>query len=327
MSSKVTAALAALALLIAAAPAAAQQPKALKIGAEQDPQTLNPFIDQDEEDFRIWSINWNLLVNFSPKDLSPSPGIAESWDVSDDKKTVTFKLFDGAKWSDGRPITSADVKWSMETLGKHGILFTSYVENIRSIDTPDDLTVVMNLKKPDARLVGGLFVYILPEHIWGKVPLKQLTGSYRPTFPMVGSGPYIVEEFDRGRIIRMTRNPNFRGPKPKFDELQWIKYGNGDAVERALKLGEIDLVPEVQSSSFARLGREKNIKAVNAPSPSFTQLSFNLCPKSICPDAKYNPAVQDRTVRQAIAYAIDRDRINEIGARGTAFPGHGLLPS
>jgi ABC-type oligopeptide transport system substrate-binding subunit len=92
MSSKVTAALAALALLIAAAPAAAQQPKALKIGAEQDPQTLNPFIDQDEEDFRIWSINWNLLVNFSPKDLSPSPGIAESWDVSDDKKTVTFKL-------------------------------------------------------------------------------------------------------------------------------------------------------------------------------------------------------------------------------------------
>ena len=144
---------------------------------------------------------------------------------------------------------------------------------------------------------------------------------------MVGSGPYVVSEFDRGRIIRMTRNPNFRGEKPKFDELQWIKYGNGDAVERALKLGEVDLVPEVQSSSFARLGREKNIKAVNAPSPSFTQLAFNLCPKSICPDAKYNPAVQDRTVRQAIAYAIDRERINEIGARGTAFPGHGLLPS
>ena len=112
--------LAALVLLVAAAPAAAQQPTALKIGAEQDPQTLNPFIDQDEEDFRIWSINWNLLVNFSPKDLSPSPGIAESWDVSDDKKTVTFKLFDGAKWSDGEPITSADVKWSMENLGKHG---------------------------------------------------------------------------------------------------------------------------------------------------------------------------------------------------------------
>jgi peptide/nickel transport system substrate-binding protein len=321
------AALAALVLLIVAAPANAQQPKTLKIGAEQDPQTLNPFIDEDEEDFRVWSIEWNLLVNFSPKDLSPAPGIAKSWDVSGDKKTVTFHLFDGAKWSDGQPITSRDVKWSMDNLGQHGLLFTSYVENISSIDTPDDLTVVMHLKKPDARLVGGLFVYILPQHIWGKVPLKQLTGSYRPKAPIVGSGPYVVAEFDRGRIIRMTRNPNFRGPKPVYDEIQWIKYGNGDAVERALKLGEVDMVAEVQSSSFARLGREKNIKAVNAPSPSFTQLAFNLCPKSICPDAKYNPAVQDRTVRQAIAYAIDRNRINAIGARGTAFPGHGLLPS
>jgi peptide/nickel transport system substrate-binding protein len=124
----------------------------------------------------------------------------------------------------------------------------------------------------------------------------------------------------------MTRNPNYTGKKPAFDEVQWIKYGNSDAVDRALTLGEIDVIPEVEQSSYARLGKTKDIKAISAPSPSFTQLAFNLCTKKICPDAKYNPAVQDVTVRQAIAYAIDRDRINKIGARGTAFPGHGLLP-
>ena len=153
------------------------------------------------------------------------------------------------------------------------------------------------------------------------MPVKKLTGSYRPTPPLVGSGPYIVSEFQHGRLIRMTRNPNFTGKKPSFDEVQWIKYGNSDAVDRALTLGEIDLIPEVEQSSYARLGKTKDIKAISAPSPSFTQLAFNLCTKKICPDAKYNPAVQDVTVRQAIAYAIDRDRINKIGARGTAFVG------
>jgi peptide/nickel transport system substrate-binding protein len=318
----------ALALGVAAAPASAQEggKSALKIGWAQDAQTLSPFIDQDEEDFRVWSINYDLLVDFSPKDLSPIPGIAKSWTISPDKKTITFKLFPDHKWSDGQPITSKDVKYSLETFAPNSALFGSYVENVSSVETPDDLTVIIKTKQPDARIVGGLFVYILPEHVWGKQSVKKLTGSFRPTPPLVGSGPYIVSEFQHGRIIRMTRNPNFTGKKPAFDEVQWIKYGNSDAVDRALTLGEIDVIPEVEQSSYARLGKTKNIKAITAPSPSFTQLAFNLCPKKICPDAKFNPAVQDVAVRQAIAYAIDRKRINQIGALGTAFPGHGLLP-
>src|SRR3954447_24151659 len=299
----------------------------LRLGWAQEPQTLSPFIDQDEEDFRVWSLNYDLLVDFSPKNLGPTPGIAKSWTISPDKKTITFKLFPGHKWSDGQPITSKDVKYSFDTFAPNSLLFGSYVENISSIETPDDLTVILKTKRPDARIVGGLFVYILPEHVWGKVPVKKLTGSYQPPPPLVGSGPYIVSEFQHGRLIRMTRNPNYTGKKPAFDEVQWIKYGNSDAVDRALTLGEIDVIPEVEQSSYARLGKTKDIKAISAPSPSFTQLAFNLCTKKICPDAKFNPAVQDVTVRQAIAYAIDRDRINKIGARGTAFPGQGLLPN
>jgi peptide/nickel transport system substrate-binding protein len=313
--------------LVAAAPASAQEgKKVLRLGQAQDVQTLSPFIDQDEEDFRIWSINYDLLVNFSPKDLGPIPGIAKSWDVSPDKKTVTFKLFEGRKWSDGQPITSKDVKYSLETFATNSLLFPSYVENVTAVDTPDDLTVVIKTKQPDARIVGGLFVYILPEHVWGKVPVKKLTSSYKPTMPLVGSGPFVVTAFEHGRIVRMARNRYYSGTKPKFDEVQWIKYGTNDAVERALSLGEIDIIPEVQQAAFARLDKAKHVKAVSSASPSFTQLAFNLCSKQNCPDAKFNPGVQDRAVRQAIAYAIDRKRVNEIASRGTAFPGHGLLP-
>jgi peptide/nickel transport system substrate-binding protein len=297
----------------------------LRIGWAQDPQTLNPFTGLDEESYTVWAINWDLLVNFSPEDLSPSPGIAESWEVSDDRKTVTFKLAD-RKWSDGVPITSADVKWSLDTLGSEGELFASYTNNVTSITTPDDKTVVIKTSRPDARIIGGLLIYILPEHIWGKVPLEELTTSYQPELPLVGSGPFIVTEFERGRIIRMEQNPEFE-PKPKFSQVQFIKYGTQDATERALQLGEIDLVPEVQASTFERLGEQENIATMASPAPSFTQLAFNLCPKELCPDANFNPAIQDVAVRQAIAYAVDRDRINEIANRGTSFVANGFLPS
>ena len=299
----------------------------LRIGWAQDPQTLNPFVGLDEEDYTVWAINWDLLVNFDPVDLSPSPGIAESWEVSDDKKTVTFTLPEGRKWSDGVPVTSKDVKWTLENLATEGELFTSYTENVTSISTPDPQTVVIKTKRPDARIIGGLLIYILPEHIWGKVPTEELTSTYQPDLPLVGTGPFIVTKFDRGRIIEMDPNPEFAGDKPKLDQIQFIKYGNQDAVERALQLGEIDVDPEVNASTFESLGEKDNVKTVKSPSPAFTELAFNVCPESECPDADVNPAIQDKAVRQAIAYSVDRDRINEIANRGTSFIGHGLLPS
>jgi peptide/nickel transport system substrate-binding protein len=317
---------AALALALTPAVASAQAEKVLKMGWAQDPQTLSPFIDYDEEDFTVWSLQYDLLVNFSPKDLGPAPGIAESWEVSDDKKTVTYHLIKGAKWSDGQPITSKDVKYSLDVLGGNGPLFTTYVENVESVETPDAETVVVKTKQPDTRMVGGLFLHILPEHVWGKQKPKALTSTFKPKMPMVGSGPFVATEFKRGRIIRMERNPNWRGAQPKFDEIQIIKYGTTDAVERALQLGEIDFVREVQASSFERLSKAKNIKTLQSPSPSFTELAFNLCDEQHCPDAKFNPGVQDVAVRQAIAYAVDRKKINAIATRNTSFEGHGLLP-
>ena len=299
----------------------------LRIGWAQDPKTLNPFTGVNEEEYTVWALTWELLLNFDPETLGPSPGIAESWDVSEDRKTVTFNLIRGAKWSDGKPITSADVKWSLEVLGSNGLLFSAYTGNVTSIKTPDKYTVIVKTSKPDARIVGGLWIYILPKHIWGKVPVKELTSTYQPEVPMVGSGPYIVTEFERGRITTEELNPEWRGDPPAFEEVQFIRYGSQDAVERALDLGEIDFIPEVTAATFDRIGEKEGIETVKAPTYAFTELAFNLCSEKNCPDAKFNPAVQDKTMRQAIAYSIDRERNNEIANQGTAFVAHGLLPS
>jgi peptide/nickel transport system substrate-binding protein len=304
-----------------------QENDVLRIGWAQDPKNLNPFVGVNEEEYTIWALNWELLINWDPKDLSPAPGLAESWDVSEDSKTITFNLVKGTKWSDGVPLTSADVKFSLETLGEEGLLFTGYTSNVTSIKTPDENTVVLELRRPDARMIGGLYVYVLPEHIWGKVPPGDRTGSYQPEIPMVGSGPYIVTEFKRGRILGMEVNPEWRGDEPGFEELQFIRYGSQDAVERALTLGEIDFIPEVEPATFDRLGEREGIETINSPTYAFTEMSFNLCSAEDCPDAKFNPAIQDVAIRQATAYAIDRERINTIATQDTAFVAHGLLPS
>ena len=101
----------------------ADESSVLRIGWAQDPQTLNPFVALDEENYNVWSLNWDLLVNFSPEDLSPAPGIAESWEVSDDRKTVTFKLDPDRKWSDGEPFTADDILfWYEDILGNEELM-------------------------------------------------------------------------------------------------------------------------------------------------------------------------------------------------------------
>ena len=79
------------------------------------------------------------------------------------------------------------MKWSLDELGGHGVLFAGYTSSITRIETSDPETVVIHTKRPDARIIGGLFVYVLPELIRGKVPLKQLKGKYQPKLPIVGS--------------------------------------------------------------------------------------------------------------------------------------------
>ena len=169
--------------IVAVAPAGAQDDSSsggghtLKIGWAQDPQTLNPFVDQDEEDFRVWAINYDLLVNFSPKDLSPAPGIAKSWTSRRTRRRSPSICSENAKWSDG----AADHLQGRQVLARDVRRRTACCSPATPRTSPRSTrrttyTVVIKTSEPDARIVGGLFVYILPEHIWGKVPVKRAHG-------------------------------------------------------------------------------------------------------------------------------------------------------
>ena len=307
----------------------AQDEDVLRIGWAQDPQTLNPFVGLDEEDYTIWAMNWDLLVNFSPEDLSPAPGIAESWEVSEDRKTVTFHLDPDAKWSDGEPITSADVKYSLETLGGEGDP-VHRLHRQRHLDRdarrPDgrdqdqaarrpDRRRPVHLHPPRARLGQGAASTSSPAPTSRSCRWSAAGRTSSPSSSAGGSCGWSRTRSGAARSRSSTRSSS-------------SSYGNQDAAERALQLGEVDLVPEVSAGELraARRGGRTSRRCA-ARTPAYTELAFNLCSEEDCPDAEFNPAVQDRAVRQAIAYAIDRERINEIAAQGTSFVAHGILPS
>ena len=244
----------------------------LRIGWAQDPQTLNPFVGLDEENYNVWAINWDLLVNFSPEDLSPSPGIAESWEVSEDKQDRHLQARSRQKWSDGEPVTSADVKYSLETLGGEGALFTGYTDNVTSIETPDDETVVIKTKRarrphrrrplrlhpPRAHLGQGAGRRA-DRHLPARAPAGRQRSLHRHRVRARAHHP------------RWSRTPSGGATSPSFDEIQFIKYGNQDAVERALQLGEIDMVPEVAAGDLRAARRaSRTSRRCRAPRRRYT---------------------------------------------------------
>ena len=82
------------------------------VAFNSDVDSLNPFLGVEATSYELWAITYDYLVNYSMKDMSPAPGLASSWDTSTDGRTWTFHLRDGVKWSDGRPLTAADVAFT-----------------------------------------------------------------------------------------------------------------------------------------------------------------------------------------------------------------------
>ena len=143
---------------------------------------------------------------------------------------------------------------------------------------------------------------------------------------MVGSGPYVVTEFDRGRIIRMTATRTSAARSRSSTRSSGSSTATATRSSARSRSARSTSCPRSRRRASRASARPRTSRRSRRRRRRSPQLAFNLCCKKNCPDAKFNPAVQDVTVRQAIAYAIDRERINEIATRGTSFAGHGLLP-
>ena len=194
-----------------------------RIGSTNDIDGFNPFKIVEIPSYEVMDLTYDLLVDFSPKDSSPVPGLADSWETSEDGLTWTFHLNKDAKWHDGKPVTSEDVAYTFNRiLDEEQGLYIDYVKQIESIETPDKHTVVFTTKEPSVQMLS-MYVYILPKHIWEDVPADE-TKSFKNE-PAIGSGPFQAVEWKEGQFARLKANPDyFRGaPKHRRDHLPVLR--------------------------------------------------------------------------------------------------------
>ncbi len=272
------------------------------IGA--DPGHLNPAITTSGATHTASELLYNGLVGLD-ENLSPIPELAESWEIQENGAQYTFTLRDGVVWHDGTPFTSGDVKFTFEEvlLKLHSRTRASVGPALAGIDTPDERTVVFRFKQAYAPLLQQLDVTeapILPMHLYaGSDPAENPVNS-----APVGTGPFAFVSYAPDSEIRLKRNEAYWADGlPLLDEVVMRIIPETGSQIVALEAGEVDWVWSVPGPDESRLGADPNIELLRTDrnpggSNCIMTVSFNL----------EKPILQDLRVRQAIAYAMDRQQ-------------------
>lgn len=288
----------------------AQAPKeggTLNLIVQPEPATVNLGLSKLGPVSFVGSKIYEGLITLSPK-LDPVPRLAESWTISPDGKTYTFKLRQNVKWHDGKPFTSADVLFSFQKYLPVIFARTKLImSQTESITAPDANTVVFKLKQPYPAFMlifeatGGT---IMPKHLYeGVAEADYRTSQINNNF--VGTGPFKMAEWRKGSFIKLVKNPDYWAKgKPHLDTLYF--HIVPDAVGRsiAFESGRVDAIRagDVENFEIARLAAAPGTALSKAGWEFFEPMGFfhmNM----------RNKPMDDLRFRQAIAHALDRQFI------------------
>lgn len=309
--------------------AQAQAPTTLRLAITQEIDTLNPFQAVFLSSTQINRLMYEYLTVNSAKDSSPEPGLAESWEASSDNLTWTFRIRKGMQWSDGKPITAKDVQFTYHLImtnedaaAANGVAVTNY----ESVTATDDHTLVIKTKQPQASMLNSE-IPIVPEHVWKDVKdIKGFTNT--DTFPVVGSGPFVLTGYQEGQSVTLEANDKFWRGRPKVDRMQYVKYENSDAAVQGLKKGDVDMVFRINATQFKALANEPNITTHAGRNRRFTEITMN--PSNPKADGTTfgngNPVLKDLAVRKALAHAVDVKTIIDKVKQGYADPATSIIP-
>lgn len=311
------------------------QPSVVRIGWASGPDSLNIGVAWLASAYTISELTYSSMYEFKlDGTLALDLGTEEK--ISDDGLTYTYKIRDGVKFHDGQPLTAKDVAFTYNLVMAHEDFPTlhSYVDHFVSVEALDDTTVVLKLDQPIPNIASKLvFLYILPEHIWKDHSEGDAAAAFE-NLEMVGSGPFKMLEYKPNEFIRLGVNKDYYGQVPNVDEVIFQVFTSPDVLIQALKTGQVDMINNVPNTSVEALKTVENVKVVTgAPlSPDLEDIVFNMVDPANCPTADGglctgHPALRDKQVRVAMAYATDKQKIIDIVKLGLADPGIALVPS
>lgn len=272
---------------------------------------------------------YESLLTYEGAGITPKPGLAESWTISDDKKTYTFKLRPDVKWHDGKPFTAEDVKFSIENVVRpYHSRGRVYFGDVESITTPDPLTVVFQLKAPVPFFMNVFQAGeapIMPRHAFEGIDMKTVAAVRGAPIMQnpIGTGPFKLKEWRKGSHIILERNADYwRAGFPCLDQVVQRMMPDGAARAIALETGEVDLAPmsSLPEAEVQRLAGKATLETSQAGAEALGPnlwLEVNLREKPLA----------DLKVRQAISLALDRARIVDVIWYGQGKPSVGPVVS
>jgi peptide/nickel transport system substrate-binding protein len=292
----------------------------LKVGWTNDPDNLNPFIGAETSYYEIAMLNYDFLVGYT-LDLEPAPDLATSWETSADGKVWTFHLREGVTWQDGVAFTAKDVAFTYNYIIDNEMgAFSSLTTFIDKVVPVDDTTVEIRCSKPKANILRT-WIPILPEHIWSKVKPAFAGAGYRNKPPIIGTGPFQTVEVKKGDYVKMVASPTFWGKKPTIDEILFITYQNPDTMTQDLLAGTIDAAWGIPSAQFPKVGADPAMETIAYNLLTWDYLSMNC----YTGESRGNPVLKDVAFRQALNWAVDRQRIVDLAWAGKAAPGSTIM--
>lgn len=299
----------------------------------QAPSILNPYLSGGIKDIESASLVLEPLARYDETgDMVPwlveEIPTVENGGVSDDFKSITWRLSDDLTWSDGTPVTAADVKftWSYCTAEGGGCAHVDKFAGITDIETPDNRTVVVRFDEPkpfpyDA-FVGASSPILQADQFADCLGERAPTCTDANFYP-IGTGPFLVDEFRTGDTVKMSANPNYRDPaKPAFASLLIKGGGTAENAARAvLETADYDYAWNLQLPPEVLDGMQAagNGEVVSAFGTLVERIVINMTD----PDADLgeerstlahpHPFLDDIAVRQALSMAIDRSILVQIG--------------
>lgn len=314
----------------------------------QAPSILNPYLSSGTKDIESSSLvieplgRYDEKGNLVPFLVEDIPTLGNGG-VSEDLTSITWKLKPGLLWSDGSPVTSADVVFTAEYCmhPEGGCAQLAKFEGIDKVEALDDLTVKISFTEPKPNPYGPFMGGQSP--ILQKAQFENCMGARAPectdaNFSPIGTGPFKVDEFRPNDVISMSANPNYRDPaKPAFATLTFKGGGDAAAAGRAvLETGEFDYAWNLQLAPdvLAGMAAAGKGEAMSAFGTLVERIEMNLTdPSPDLPEgeratAKHpHPFLSDLRVRKALSMAIDRDLLVEVGYGQAGRPTCNLVPA